>query len=53
MVGVLKLWISRCEDYFDLYDVLLANWIKISSMHFVDPAAKWLQSLGWKVRSYS
>jgi hypothetical protein len=48
-----KLWISHCEDYFDLYDVLPYDWIKVASMHFVDPAARWLQSMGTKIRSSS
>jgi hypothetical protein len=48
-----KLWISRCEDYFDLYDVVPHDWIKVQSMHFVDPAARWLQSVGKRVRSGS
>jgi hypothetical protein len=48
-----KLWISRCEDYFDLYDVPPVDWIKVSSMHFLDPAARWLQSVGRRIRSCS
>jgi hypothetical protein len=48
-----KLWISRCEDYFELYDVSVEDWIKVSSMHFIDPAAKWLQSVAKRVKSCS
>jgi hypothetical protein len=48
-----KLWISRCEDYFDIYDVLADDWIKVATMHFVDPAAKWLQSVSRCVKSCS
>jgi hypothetical protein len=48
-----KLQISRCEDYFDLYDVPSVDWIKVSSMHFLDPTARWLQSIGKRVRSCS
>jgi hypothetical protein len=51
--GTPKLWISRCEDYFDLYDVSPADWIKVTSMHFVDPAARWLQSPSRKVKMCS
>jgi hypothetical protein len=51
--GTPKLWISRCEDYFDLYDVSPADWIKVASMYFVDPAARWLQSLSRKVKMCS
>jgi hypothetical protein len=35
-----KLWISRCDDYFELYDVSPKDWIKVASMHFVDPGAR-------------
>ena len=30
-----KLWISRCEDYFELYNLDPSVWIKFSSMHFI------------------
>jgi hypothetical protein len=45
------LWISRCEDYFDLYDASPDDWIKVASMHFVDPAARWLQSVSRRVKT--
>ena len=37
-----KLWISRCKDYFGLYNIEPSDWIKISSMHFTESAARWL-----------
>jgi hypothetical protein len=48
-----KFWISRCEDYFEFYDVPSVDWIKVSSMHFIAPAAKWLQSVAKRVKSWS
>lgn len=45
-----KLWITRCEDYFDMYAVEPALWIKVSSMHFTAAAARWLQSVEQNVR---
>jgi hypothetical protein len=44
---------SRCEDYFDMYDVDPLMWVKISSMHFEEAAAHWLQSIDDKVRHAS
>jgi hypothetical protein len=40
-----KLWQSRCEDYFQMYSVDSSVWIKVASMHFSGPAARWLQSV--------
>jgi hypothetical protein len=30
-----KLWLSRCVDYFELYEVEQSRWIMVSTMHFV------------------
>lgn len=46
-----RLWVSRSEDYFDMYGVDLSLWIKIASMHFSDSAAQWLQSVERHVKS--
>ena len=40
-----KLWISRCEDYFELYNLDPSVWIKFSSMHFIKDAGRSLQSV--------
>jgi hypothetical protein len=40
-----KLWISRCQDYFDLYCVEPDRWIKLATMHFSPFAGRWLQSV--------
>jgi hypothetical protein len=34
-----KLWLSRCVDYFELYEVEQYKWIMVATMHFVPPAA--------------
>jgi hypothetical protein len=36
-----KLWISRCESYFDMYEVEEHRWIQIASVAFTDAAARW------------
>ena len=47
-----RLWITWCEDYFDLYSVKPAVWIKCAMMNFVNssPVARWLQSLDPQVK---
>lgn len=46
-----KLWITRCEDYFDLYLVPPQLWIRVATMHFSSAAARWLQSVDAKLKS--
>jgi hypothetical protein len=48
-----KLWQSRCESYFDMYDVDYSIWVKVASMHFEGPAARWLQSVEHRVKTTS
>lgn len=40
-----KLWLSNCEDYFDMYSVEPHLWIKASTMNLSGAAARWVQSL--------
>jgi hypothetical protein len=40
-----KLWQSRCEAYFCMYEVDYVTWIAVASMQFVGPAGRWLQSV--------
>jgi hypothetical protein len=40
-----KLWQKRAEDYFTKYSVDPIVWIKVSTMHFMGAAARWLQSV--------
>lgn len=39
-----RLWKSRFENYFDMYAVETHMWVKVATMHFEGPAARWLQS---------
>ncbi|CAO2169428.1 unnamed protein product [Urochloa humidicola] len=48
-----KLWIGRCEDYFELMDIAPHRWVKLSSMHLTEAAARWLQSVESKVKTSS
>lgn len=48
-----KLWIRRATDYFDLYDVDPAYWIRLAAMNFSSAAARWLQSVDHKIRACS
>jgi hypothetical protein len=34
-----QLWKSRCESYFEIYEVDELVWVKVASMHFEGPAA--------------
>jgi hypothetical protein len=46
-----RLWISRCENYFDMYEVEQFHWIQIASMYFNDAAARWFQSVEHRLRN--
>jgi hypothetical protein len=48
-----RLWVSRCENYFDMYEVDECRWIQIASMSFTDAAARWFQSVETKLRHAS
>uniref|UniRef100_A0A0A9AK33 Retrotransposon gag domain-containing protein n=1 Tax=Arundo donax TaxID=35708 RepID=A0A0A9AK33_ARUDO len=48
-----KLWISRSEDYFEMYSVEPSMWIKVASMHFIAASASWLQSVEKKTKTMS
>lgn len=48
-----KLWITRCEDYFELYSVAPVVWVKISTMHFMAAASRWLQTVETRLKSCS
>ncbi|WVZ49036.1 hypothetical protein U9M48_000418 [Paspalum notatum var. saurae] len=48
-----KLWMSRCEDYFSLYQVESQLWVRLAAMHFTGAAARWLMSIESQVRSAS
>jgi hypothetical protein len=44
-----KLWKSRSERYFEMYDVDPSLWVMVALMHFEGPAARWLQSVEHRV----
>jgi hypothetical protein len=48
-----KLWIRRCEDYFDLYSVDPTRWVRVSSMHFTTATSRWVQTVQSHLRSCS
>lgn len=48
-----KLWLSRCVDYFELYDVESSRWVMVTSMHFTVAASRWLPSVERKLKSCS
>jgi hypothetical protein len=37
-----KLRQSRCENYFEMYDVESSVWVRVATMHFEGAAARWL-----------
>jgi hypothetical protein len=45
-----QLWRSRCENYFEMYDVESNLWVRVASMHLEGPAAHWLQSVERRVK---
>jgi len=48
-----KLWLSRCDDYFDMYSVERSQWIHVATMRMTGAASRWLQSLDPKVKKVS
>jgi len=48
-----KLWLSRCDDYFDMYSVEPSQWICVATMRMTGAASRWLQSLDPKVKKVS
>jgi hypothetical protein len=40
-----QLWITRAQNYFEMYSVPYQVWIRVSTHHFVSHAARWLQSV--------
>jgi hypothetical protein len=46
-----KLWLTRCEDYFDLYNLDPAVRVRFTSMNFSAVAGRWLQSVEKRLRT--
>ncbi|XP_066323451.1 uncharacterized protein [Miscanthus floridulus] len=40
-----KLWIKRCDAYFDVYDIPPDNWVKLATINFTGTAAFWMQTI--------
>jgi hypothetical protein len=47
----MTLWKSRCENYFEMYEVDANIWVKVATMHFEGVATRWLQSIEHRVRT--
>jgi hypothetical protein len=45
-----KLWIKRCDSYFDLYDIPPDNWVKLATIYFIGTAAFWMQTIELNLR---
>jgi hypothetical protein len=45
-----QLWRSHCENYFGMYGVEQQLWVRVMSMHFEGPVARWLQSAERQLR---
>ena len=48
-----KLWLNRCDDYFDMYSVEPRQWIRCAMMKMTWAVSRWLQSLNPKVKAIS
>jgi hypothetical protein len=48
-----KLWQIQCEDYFDMYGTSPALWVRLASLQFTGPAARWLSSMKSSIRRFT
>uniref|UniRef100_A0ACD5XV49 Uncharacterized protein n=1 Tax=Avena sativa TaxID=4498 RepID=A0ACD5XV49_AVESA len=48
-----KLWQIQCEDYFDMYGTAPSLWVRLASLQFTGPAARWLSSIKSSIRKYT
>jgi len=46
-----KVWLYRCESYFEMCSLDSSIWIPLAAMHMNGPAARWFQSVEDKLRS--
>jgi hypothetical protein len=46
-----KLWKSRYENYFEMYEIGNSVWVKVATMHFEGPVTCWLQSVDHRVHT--
>lgn len=40
-----KIWIKRCENFFEVCDIPDNHWVKLATMNFVSSAAFWMQTI--------
>lgn len=40
-----QLWLTRAKSYFEMYSVHQSMWLRVSTHHFTEAAARWLQSV--------
>ncbi|CAN6338981.1 unnamed protein product [Urochloa humidicola] len=45
-----RIWVRRCETYFDVYSIPPHNWVKFATMNFSGSAAFWMQSIEINLR---
>ena len=48
-----KIWVKKCESYFDVYAVPTEYWVKLATMNFGGSAAFWMQSIEADLRKCS
>jgi hypothetical protein len=48
-----KLWQIQCEDYFEMYETSPVLWVRLVSLQFTGPAARWLSSLKSTIRKFT
>jgi hypothetical protein len=48
-----KLWQLQCEDYFEMYNTSPHLWVRLASLQFSGPAARWLSSVQNSIRKYT
>lgn len=48
-----SLWICRAKTYFEMYDADPSVWVKVSTMKFTSPVARWVPSVNCKLKQLS
>lgn len=48
-----KIWIKRCENFFDVCEVRDCHWVKMATMNFVSSDAFWIQYIEANLRNFS
>lgn len=48
-----KLWQTQCEDYFEMYGTAPSLWVRLASLQFTGPGARWLSSIKSSIRKYT